>query len=185
MRYLNKLRLTTSILIYLFIFIPNVSAQSDFGAGINLGGGTLGGNFISQGAFTSSFFIEGNPGFTGNIIFRLSVMYVTDTDVLSPRFATRYYPFVKGLSLKTLQSQDFSGHFYTEESIGLLALNDRTVGNLDTWAYGAAFSLLAGIDLRNEANSGFKLGIGGEYGLTFTNTDVRYLSIYFQTEYTF
>ena len=102
-------------------------------------------------------------------------------NVLLPTLTDRYTPFLKGISLKGIQSQSFDNSIYSEEGLGVLALNDRTYSSFNQWDYGAAFSVLVGLDLRHGVEKGFKIGIGGEYGLTFTDTNVRYLSVYLQS----
>jgi hypothetical protein len=47
------------------------------------------------------------------------------------------------------------------------------------------FSVLVGLDLRHGVEKGFRIGLGGEYGLTFTNTSVRYFSVYLQSIFFF
>ncbi len=173
------------IFIFSLISVSTLQAQSNFGAGFDLGGGTIGGNLTSQDGFATALFIEGNPGFNSDLIMRLSFIYVLDINVLFPKNSSRNYPFIKGFSLKGIISQNLSGSIYLEEGLGILTLNDRTFNNLNEWDLGAAFSIMPGIDLRDEMKKGFKLGVGTEYGLTFTNTNVWYLSIHFQTEYYF
>ncbi len=171
------------IMVIFFLLTSNSIAQSDFGAGINLGGGTIGGNLPTQGAFTSSFFIEANPGFNANILTRLSFLYDTDINILLPKTTGRYYPFVKGFSLKAITSQILSGNLYIEEGLGPLILNDRTFDNINEWDLGINFSIVVGFDLSALEKSGFKIGAGTDYGLTFTNSNVRNFSIFFNLEY--
>jgi hypothetical protein len=158
-----------------------IQAQDKFGVGVNFGAGTISGNLPSEGSFNTSVFVEGNPGFRGNYLMRLTFVYVTDMNVLLPTLTDRYTPFLKGISLKGIQSQSFENSIYSEEGLGVIALNDRTYSTFDSWDYGVAFSVLVGLDLRHGVEKGFKIGIGGEYGLTFTNTTVRYLALYLQS----
>ena len=181
------------ITIYTILFIilfftansPRAFAQSNFGIGISAGGGTIGGNLPSTGSFNSSFFIGGNPGFRSNVILRLSFDYAVNIDVLLPKSPNRYIPFLKGFSLKGIISQSLSGQLYVEEGIGIIMLNDRTFSSLNEWDSGLTFSILPGFDFRNNEEQGIKIGVGTEYGLTFTNTNVWFLSVHLQTEYYF
>ena len=172
------------IFIFFLALTSSSNAQSDFGVGLNLGGGTIGGNLPTQGAFASSIFIEANPGFNANVLMRLSFIYDTDINILFPKTSGRYYPFVKGFSIKAITSQILSGNIYIEEGLGPVLLNDRTFDNINEWDLGIGFSLASGFDLRDAENNGFKIGVGTEYGLTFTNTNVRNFSVYFNLEYT-
>lgn len=181
----NYFTLIKGIFSFIFLFSLVINAQSNFGAGLYVGGGTIGGNLPSQGSFNTSLFIEGNPGFEGNIIFRLGFVYASDINILLPQNSNRYSPFVKGFYLKALTSQILQGIVYTEEGLGITALNDRTFSNVNEWDTGIIFSIMPGIDLRDNSMQGIKLGVGAEYGLTFTNTNVWFLSIHLQTEYYF
>jgi hypothetical protein len=183
---MNKSLITIifSFIIIFFLSLTSSSeAQSDFGVGLNLGGGTIGGNLPTQGAFASSIFIEANPGFKANVLTRLSFIYDTDINILFPKTRGRYYPFIKGISLKAVTSQTLSDNIYIEEGLGPLLLNDRTFDNINEWDLGIGFSIASGFDLRDAENNGFKIGVGTEYGLTFTNTNVRNFSVYFNLEY--
>ena len=164
---------------------PKLMSQSNFGIGTTIGGGDIGGNLPSQGSFTSTLFIEGNPGFNFNLTTRLSFIYVADANIIFPQNSARYNPFLKGFSLKGIETQSLSGILFLEEGLGVLCLNDRTFENVNEWDLGLAFSLTAGFDLRSEAGGGFKIGAGTEYGLTFTQTNVNYLSVHLQAEYYF
>lgn len=170
---------------FLLIFSINIKAQGNVGAGLNFGGGSIGGNLTTLTGFASSLFVEGNPGISKNLIFRLSFVYITDSNILFPQNSNRNYPFIKAFTLKGIETQNILNNIYIEEGLGILLLNDRTFENINEWDLGAAFSILPGIDFRDELKSGFKLGVGTEYGLTFTNTNVWYFSIHFQTEYYF
>ena len=181
MKIFRKILFTFFIIIFIFLFTPSIHAQDNFGIGANFGIGTIGGNLPSQGSFNTSVFVEGNPGFTGNYLMRLTFIYATAMNVLLPTLTNRYTSFIKGISLKGIQSQNFSNSLYSEEGIGVLAINDRTYTNSNDWDYGAAFSILVGLDLKHGAEKGFKIGVGGEYGLTFTSTTVRYLAVYLQS----
>ncbi len=172
-------------LLLIAALVPDSMAQNNFGVGINAGGGTIGGNLPSVGSFNTSFFIEGNPGFKGNVILRLSFDYAVNIDVLLPKSPNRYIPYLKGFSLKGIMSQTLSGQLYVEEGIGIIMLNDRTFSSLNEWDSGLTFSILPGFDFRNNDEQGIKIGVGTEYGLTFTNTSVRFLSVHLQTEYYF
>ena len=74
---------------------------------------------------------------------------------------------------------------FLEEGVGLLALNDRTFSDTDVWSYGVVLSLSGGWDLRGFNLSGFKLGAGVEFGITFNNTLARYSAFYLYFNYTF
>ncbi len=185
MNYKNIFPKQIILILLLFFSTSRLIAQNKFGFGVNLGGGSLAGNFTSQGAFTSAIFVEANPGFGKNFIARLTFLYISDENILLSQSYGRYNSFAKGFSLKGIIIQNMSGNFYLDEGLGLLMLNDRTFQNTNVWDAGGVFSIAGGIDLRNKNKNGFKLGLGVEYGLTFTNTTVRYASVHLQAEYIF
>ncbi len=77
----------------------------------------------------------------------------------------------------------FTTSIFIEEGVGLLALNDRTFSDTDVWGYGVVLSISAGWDLRGFNLSGFKLGAGVEFGITFNSTLARYSSLYLYLNY--
>ncbi len=160
-------------------------AQETTGVGAFVGGGSLGGNFPSQGSFTSSFFCDLSLPFMGGLTTRLSFIYVTDVNVLLPQTNNMYNPFVRGLSLKEMITKYLSDNIFFEGGAGPLILNDHSFSNFNVWDTGLAFSALAGIDFRNGKPQGISAGVGTEYGLTFTNTTVQYFSLHLQIKYSF
>lgn len=160
-------------------------AQSKTNIGAYVGGGVINGNLPSQGSFTSNIFFEFDPGISNDLYFRLSFLYITDINRILPGSTYDYFPFIQGFSIKAITYQKSQGIFYFEEGLGPVILNDRTYINLNEWDYGLTFSVLAGIDLTNENMNGIKLGVGTEYGLGITNTNVRFLSLHLQIQYLF
>ncbi len=167
------------------LLIPFIKAdaQSFISVGGFAGGGYISGNLPSQGSFTSSVFVEAKTNPVFGFDSRLSFIFVSDFDKLLPRTSIQYYPFLKGFSLKGIVYQPVSNIFYVEEGIGPLMINDRSLVDLNKWDLGLAFSILAGTNF-GDPMSIIRLGAGIEYGLTFTNTDVRYSSFHLQVQIT-
>ena len=178
--------LTKIPVIFLFtilLFSDELLSQESISIGGYLGGGIISGNTTGKGSFSSSFFLEVDPGFYKDLSFRFSFLYHTDFNSILPNSTKRYYPFIKGFGLKGITSQSIEPNFFIEEGLGLIALNDRTISGTDEWDYGANFSLAAGFDLKDLDTQGFKLSLGTEYGLTFNNTLASYFSLYLQGQY--
>jgi len=172
-----------SFIIAAFLILPTAYAQN-ISVGGFVGGGTVGGFSAATGAFTSSIFAEvKTPVFGFNT--RLSFIYAQDFNVLLPGSTNRYYPFLKGVSLKAIFTQPLNSPFFLEEGFGPIVINDRTYSNVDEWNYGTAFSMTAGIDFRKYKADGFKLGLGVEYSITFGNTFAKYFSFHLQGQYYF
>lgn len=176
------------ILIFLFLILFSCQTMPQINS-LSLGGyfglGSIKGNSPSQTSFNSSVFLDAAPGFMGNSSLRLSLLYARKLEALLPEGVyERYYPFVKGISLKVTTSQIFQNFFYTEEAIGPLLLNDRTFSDVNSYDLGLSFSFLVGLDFRTDAR-GMAFGLGTEYGLTFTNTLASYFALYLQAQYYF
>ncbi len=174
-------RFSPLIFLILITVVPKADAQN-FSVGGFVGGGTVEGFSSSTGAFTSSLFGELRTPFFG-FDTRLSFVYAQDFNYLLPGTTNKYYPFLKAITLKAIFTQPLSRPFYLEEGFGPAAIEDRTFSDVDEWNYGTAFSIAAGMDLREYKLSGFKLGVGVEYSITFGNTFAKYISVHLQGQY--
>lgn len=185
--YMHSYRSALITFLFLVLTPSGLFAQTgSAGIGAYVGAGTINGNSPSMTSFSANIFLDYTPGFTHGTALRLGVLYARKIEVLLPSgLYDRYYPFVKGVSLKAVINQVFRDVVYTEEAIGPLLLNDRIFSDVNKLDVGLCFSFLAGLDLRDTDNTGFKSGIGIEYGLTFTNTSASYFSIHLQGQYYF
>lgn len=173
------------ILVSLFLISSNIKAQDNFGFGAYVGGGVLSGNSPNVGCFSTSIFFDIKTPLSDNIIPRLSFIYTRDINYILPGTRFGYYPYLQGYSLKLVTSQPMSGNLFIEEGAGFASIADKTFSDSESWDYGVLFSISAGLDLRQDNRSGFKIGIGTEYGITFNNTLAKYFSLHFQAEYVF
>jgi hypothetical protein len=178
-----KLKVTITLFLF-FVLTSSSSAQFKIGVGGFLGGGTIKGESTTVGVFTASVFIETNTVIFLDVTPRLSLIYAKDFDALLPNTKKPYLPYVQAVTLKGIISQYFKSKIFLEEGLGLLALNDRTFSDTNVWNYGTTLSLSGGWDLRDANLSGFKLGIGIEYGITFNKTLAQYSSFHFYLNYT-
>jgi hypothetical protein len=173
----------TAIIFISFQFIS--FAQFKVSIGGTIGGGFLRGNSPSVGAFTSSVFLETNTVIFQEVFPRLSFVFAKDFNAIVPNVKKPYFPYVRGITFKGITSQYFNGNYFLEEGVGLLALNDRTFSDTDSWNLGVVISINGGFDLRGFSLDGFKLGAGAEYGITFTNSLPQYSSIHLIAHFTF
>jgi hypothetical protein len=169
------------LVIILIAVNMNIRGQS---VGATLGGGLISSKSPSVPAYSTSLFLE-SPLLFNSFTVRLSFLYAADYNQLLPNSTIQYNPFIKGISLKGLTSQDFSGSYYLDEGIGLLVLNDQIFNNINYIDYGFVISLGAGFDLRKNNPAGFRIGAGVEYGFTFTNTYANYFSLHMMGQYYF
>ena len=179
--YLVKIAM---LFILIFTIQSNTNAQIRVSAGGSVGGGFIKGNSPSVSSFTASFFVETNTILFTEVTPRLSFVYARDFNSIIPNVRKPYFPFVQGISFKGITTQYFEDHIFLEEGFGLLALNDRTFSNTDSWSYGIVLSINGGFDLRGFELSGFKIGAGIEYGITFNNTLAQFSSLHFYINYT-
>ena len=178
---MNFFSVPIKVLLFIFILSSVSFSQLRVGFGGYIGGGTIKGESPHITAFTASVYIETNFAMFLEVTPRLSFIYAKDIDAIIPNVNKPYFPYVQGFSFKGIATQYLEKGIFIEEGVGLLALNDRTFSDTDVWDYGVVLSLSAGWDLRDFELSGFKLGAGIEYGITFNNTLVQYstLNLYF------
>src|ERR1035437_9779846 len=168
------------IIILLAVYM-NIRGQS---AGVSLGGGLISSNSPNVSSFSTTLFLE-SPILFNSFSIRLSFLYAADYNQILPNSTIQYNPFIKGVSLKGITTQDFSGSYYLDEGIGLLMLNDRIFNDIDYIDYGFVMSIGAGFDLRKNNPTGFRIGAGVDYGFTFTNTYANYFSLHLMGQYYF
>ena len=143
-----------NIVIIIIIAFAKTWGQS---AGATIGGGIISSNSPNVSAYTSSIFIE-TPVIYSSISLRLSFLYAADYNQILPNSTNVYNPFLKGVSLKRLTTQDFSELYYLDEGIGLQILNDSIFNNTDYIDYGMVISIGAGFDLRHGNQRGLRIG---------------------------
>jgi hypothetical protein len=173
------------IVFVVVLFQPSAEAQLRIAVGGTAGGGYLKGNSPSVGAFTTSLFVETSTVLFEEVFPRFSFVYVKDIDALLPNKDKPYFPSVLGFTFKGITTQYFENKIFLEEGVGLLALNDQTFSDTDSWDYGIVLSINGGFDLRGFNLDGFKLGAGAEYGITFFDTLPQYSSVHIFIHYTY
>jgi len=180
--------LTIKCILLAIIFIAcQISANAQFRitVGGTVGGGYVKGNSPDVGAVTTSVFIETNTVLFEEVFPRFEYIFAKDFNAIVPNVTKPYLPWMQGFAFKGVTTQYFDSKYFLEEAVGLLALNDRTFSDTNTWGFGAVISFHGGYDLRGFNLDGFELGVGVEYGLTFTNTLPQYLTFQFFFKYTF
>jgi len=176
---------TFLLVIILFAFQISAYAQLRIKLGGTVGGGYIKGNSPDVGSVSTSVFIETNTVLFEEVFPRLEYIFAKDYNAIVPNVTKPYLPWMQGFAFKGVTTQYFDSKYFLEEAVGLLALNDRTFSDTNTWGFGVVISFHGGYDLRGYNLDGFELGIGVEYGLTFTNTLPQYLTFQFFFMYTF
>lgn len=175
------------IFFFLLLLVKISSAQVEspsVGGSLHLG--SISGNSTPVSSIGGTFFLDFYPWFEHDVSFRASFTYSQMVEKFLPENRMgRYYPFLKIFSVKGFIRQDFSFPFYIEEGAGFVYLNDRTFSDVNVWETGIGFSALAGYDFRKINTNGFSVGVGIDYGITFTQTTANYFLVYLQTQYYF
>jgi hypothetical protein len=180
-----KNKLLQSIL-FTFILSSITFAQIEYVSfGGYLGMGEIRGNSSPVTSAGTNLFIDVIPWFSdGTFSIRTGFLYAQKVERFLPENRTgRDYPFIKSYWMKGMLKQIFSQTFYLEEGAGIIYLNDRTFSDVNSWQVGTSFNALAGIDLRDINSSGFSVGFGLDYGITFTSTTAGYYLVYGQLQY--
>ena len=175
----------TIILLIVLTATANAQIQSP-SIGGSLHTGNISGNSPSISSAGGTVFFDFYPWFEDVVSFRTSFTYSQMVEKYLPEnHSGKYYPFLKIFSLKGFTSQYLSPSIYIEEGAGFIYLNDRTFSDVNIWEVGVGFSVLAGYDFRENNLNGFSLGLGVDYGITFTHTTANYLLVFLQTQYYF
>jgi len=183
--------MTAKTILFVFlwsaIFTPdNVSQVQLKGLGAETGVGVLSGNSPQIFAYAISIFSDVVLQFENPATMRIELLLLRDFNSLIPENRqNKYYPSLKGGSIKLLFRQSFFKQLYFEEGFGPLILNDKTYSDVNTWNYGAVFSFSAGISFYELSESGFSLSLLAEFGNTFTQTTPQYFFVALQSKYNF
>jgi hypothetical protein len=181
------MNLFKKIFLLTIICVTLLPAQIKFtSVGGGLGLGTIQGNSTSVSAACGSINTDFKLWFSNAVSFRFEYTHARQTEYFLPENRDgKYYPFMNIYNLRAGIQQPLSPLFYIEETAGLLALNDRTFGDINLWDFGGMFSLLGGVNLRNNERKGFVVGLSFEYGITINQTTANFSFIKLQTQYYF
>lgn len=170
--------------IFLLIALSiDANAQVEFnGPGGSLGIGGINSNSPSFTVISGSIFFDLTPWFSDQLILRPGFTYARKIEYFLPENRHgRVYPFMKSFSLKAVIQQTLQRNIFIEETAGLIYLNDRTF-QTNEWMPGIVFGILGGLDFTDYKSKGLQLGLGLEYGLTFTKTNANYYLVSLQSK---
>jgi hypothetical protein len=168
--------------IIIMFFCPGIFSQEYVDFGITAGTGLIRSDSPYLGGFNASF-SAGWGSFYNDINPRVTLYYAGDFNILLPTSVRDHYPSIRGIALKGVYSVNVTYDLFYEQSLGLFAANDRIFSTSDSWGAGFIVGILGGVDFRGDYYSGFRSGIGAEYGLTFYNRYISYLSIFIKLQY--
>ncbi len=168
------------IIFYILMFTSVNAQQNNYAIGGGIGIGSLMGDFPSQTTLGGKIFIETNNAFNPFDKLRLHFTYAKKIEKFLPgNFRIQYYSFMYSIGFSGLLTQELNQYITIKEGIGLILLNDRSFNDINVWNYGVSLSLLGEINL----NKNISLGLGLDYGLTLSNTNVSYFLLTLQSKY--
>lgn len=113
-------------------------------------------------------------------------MVMKDLNAIFPSVnSNSYSPALYGYGLEMIETQPFTSAITMEFGGGVLALKDRTYSDINAWSYGVDVSAALRINVYHATEGGLFLGLGGGYGLTFSNTNPSYFAVFAQLRYAF
>jgi len=176
------------VLTFLFFFISSKSfSQVDISTlGAETGMGVFNGNSPQVFSYNVSLFSDILVNFSSPSLLRVKLFYSGDFNSIVPQNRQHLYSSnIRGGSLQLLLEQSLYKQLYLQEGFGPLFVNDRTFSDVNTWNYGAVFSISCGIKFFNSDAKGFSLSINAELGNTFTSTTPQYLNVCLQPKFSF
>lgn len=174
-------------MLLIFLLPHLIQAQIEIkGVGTSVGIGQIKGNSTAVTSLSGNVFFDFSLWFSEVVEFRSGFTYARKIEYFLPENREgRYYPFLRLFSLKGIIRQNLYNNFYLEEGVGIIYLNDRTFSDINEWEPGATFNILGGFDFSRGTYQGIKLGLGFNYGVTFTKTTALYSLFYLQLHYSF
>jgi len=176
-----------AIIFHFVLFSGNIDAQfKSFHASAYLGYGAINGNSPAQESLFGSLIVGTGHEILGDVELRVGYLYARKITYFLPEDRTnKYYPFIHSFSLKGFMIQTLKGNYFLEEGIGLILINDRTFSDVNVWDTGMGANAVVGADLTDTFHKGFKIGLGLEFAVTFTNTTASYYLFNLQSFYYF
>jgi hypothetical protein len=171
---------------FFFIILINVTilhgqtSNSSFGGGIGLG--SFNGDFPSETVLGGKLFLELESPLT--LFNKIQIHYCFAQKIekfLPDSYSYDHYSYFTSLGVSGIFRQLLNELFTIKEGIGLIYLNDRSFGDIDTWNYGILLTVSGGIPISENVD----IAINLDYGLTLTNTNVSYILFMVSGNYNF
>lgn len=174
------------ILIFLLLFttIKTVGQEHPFSWGIQLGLGTISGNFVSFTSLNPAVFSDFSVAFAEPVYFKLKAGYYRNTEYFLRGGSGRdlYFPYLINFNLDACFEYPIQTNAVVSQGVGPQIVIDRTFSGLNETDYGVNF--FAEIKFKTSKNpAGSYFGGGFEYGITFTNTNVSYSNFYLKYQF--
>lgn len=172
------------IFFILFTVTKSICQENPLSWGIQLGLGSISGNFISFTSLNPALFTDFSLPFADPVYFRFKAAYHRNTEYYLRGGSGRdlYFPYIYNFNLDACYEYPVQGNALVSQGMGPLILFDRTFSDINETDYGINFYIEIKFKTsRNPAGSFF--GGGFEYGSTFTNTTVSYTNFYLKYQF--
>lgn len=175
-----------ALLFILFSSIPLMSQIRIKAVSLPVGESSFSGNSPS----TSGFYLDPSVDISipslSALTFRPHVILMKDFNAIFPSVnSNSYSPTLYGYGLEMIETQPFTSAITMEFGGGALALKDRTYSDIDAWSYGVDVMAALRVNVYQTPTGGMFLGVGGSYGLTFSDTNPAYFAVFAQLRYAF
>ncbi len=168
----------------MLIGFTNIKSQNRYYFGGNIGSGSIEGNSPSISALSLALFSGVKIPSLKNSDFRIKFNYSRKINYFLPGDnSDTYSPYLMSLDLKYFFEQTGKSIFFTQEGIGVVAINDRIFRDRNEMDLGIVAEFLWGVDLRKNKSEGFRLGISAEFANTFTNSTANFYLFNIQIQY--
>lgn len=179
-KYLGFFKLT--LFLMFLIFSVNLAQTSNYSIGGGIGLGSFFGNFPSQSTLNGKVYFEFTSPITLFDRLEIHSSFGQKFEKFLPgSYNYKHYPFFSSFGVSGKFVQPLSNIFWVEEGIGFVYLNDRSFSDINEWNIGLLLNISAGMPISRK----FDLLFNADYGLTFTNTNSRYIAFLFLFRYLF
>jgi hypothetical protein len=166
--------------------LPAMSQISIKAVSFSVGESSFSGNSPSTSGFYLDPSVDISAPALSALTFRPHVILMKDFNAIFPSSnSNSYSPTLYGCGLEMIETQPFTSAINMEFGVGALALKDKTYSDINHWSYGVDVMAALRVNVYHTPTGGMFLGVGGSYGLTFSNTNPSYFAVFAQLRYAF
>jgi hypothetical protein len=173
------------ILIFSLLFTSSAifSQQRPFSWGIQLGLGSISGNFLSFTSLNPAVFTDISFPFTRPVYYKLKIGFHRNAEFfLAGGARNKYFPYILNFNLDACYEYNADKDVIVAQGAGPLILSDRAFIGIKETDIGVNF--FVEVKIKTTTNpEGSYFGGGFEFGNTFTNTTVNYTNFYLKYQF--
>ncbi len=175
-----------ALLCTMLFSVPVFSQMSVKAVSLSVGESSFSGNSPATNGFILNPSVDVSIPALSALTFRPHVMLMKDFNAIFPSVnSNSYSPALYGYGLEMIETQPFTSQITMEFGGGALALKDKTYSDVNVWSYGVDVTAALRVNVYHAAAGGLFLGVGGGYGLTFSDTNPSYFALFAQLRYAF